>query len=28
VVNFWKRRPTDVRTWKQSGRYRALSLQR
>jgi hypothetical protein len=28
VVNFWKRRPTDVPTWKESGRYRALSLQR
>jgi len=25
VVNFWRRRPTDVPTWRESGVYRSLS---
>jgi hypothetical protein len=28
VVNFWRRRPTGVPTWKESGLYRALSPKR
>ena len=24
VINYWNRRPTDVPTWSESGRYRAL----